>query len=90
MFLKTFVSFQKKFRIFVFFQFHTNVNMCFHLNMSRLFQEINMFFFFEIKLVSDKFFSQFKDLIPTCLVELMFIHTNCFQNFSELKLGVAD
>jgi hypothetical protein len=45
-------------------------------------------FFFEIKLLSNKNYplnTKFKDLIPTCLVDLMFIHPNCFQNFDELE-----
>jgi hypothetical protein len=58
-----FVSFQKQNWIFVSFQFHTHIisykckHVLFHLNMLRLFQEINMFFFFEIKVVSNKNFS---------------------------------
>jgi hypothetical protein len=60
--------------------------------MLRLFQKINILFFFEIKLVSNKnsFEYLFKDLNPTCLVDLMFIHPNCFQNCNELKTGVTN
>jgi hypothetical protein len=62
---KSLYFFQCLFGIFVFFQKNNN-NLCvfpilykckyvlFHLNMLRLFQEINMFFFFEIKLVFNK------------------------------------
>ncbi len=59
----------------------------FHLNMLKLFQQINMFFFYNVKLVSNKNFSfkYLKDLISTCLANLMFIQPNCFQNFNELK-----
>jgi len=35
-----FLYFSMSFGIFVSFQFHTNVNVLFHLNMLRLFQEI--------------------------------------------------
>jgi hypothetical protein len=48
-----FLYFSMSFGIFVSFQFHSNVNVLFHLNMLRLFQEI-IIFFFEIKLVSNK------------------------------------
>jgi hypothetical protein len=52
-----------------------------------------MFFFFEIKLIFNKNFS-LKYLIqgfnPHLFSWLMFIHPNCFQNFNELKIGVAD
>jgi hypothetical protein len=61
--------------------------------MLRFFQDINMFFFFEIKIVSNKNFSLkylIQGLIPTCLADLMFIHPNCFQNSNKLKIGVAD
>jgi hypothetical protein len=34
--------------------------------------------------------TKFKDLILTSLANLMFIHPSCFQNFNELKTGVAD
>jgi hypothetical protein len=43
-----FVTFQKKLNLCVSFQFHIDVNML------RLFQEINMFFFFEIKPIFKK------------------------------------
>jgi hypothetical protein len=51
-----FLYFSMSFGIFVSFQFHTNVNVLFHLNMLRLFQEIKKKIF-EIKLVSNKNFS---------------------------------
>jgi len=56
----------------------------FHLNMLRLFQNINILFCFEIKLVFKKNF------FPTCFADLMFIHPNCFQNFNELKASMND
>jgi hypothetical protein len=60
-----FVSFQKKFTSLCLSNFIHMFNVIsykckyvlFHLNMLRLFQQINMLFFFEIKLVSNKFFS---------------------------------
>jgi hypothetical protein len=94
--IEIFVSFQKKKRIFVSFQFHTHISsykckyVLFHLNMLKLFQEINMFFFFEIKVVSNKKFSH-KYLIqgfnPHSLSWFNVYPPYYFQNFDELKKG---
>jgi len=93
MFFGIFVSFKKKIESLCLFNF-MHMFTCdfiqykyvlFHLNMLRLFQDINiLIFFFEIKLVFKKNF------FPTCLANLMFIHPNCFQNFNELKTRATD
>ncbi len=63
--LESLCPFKKKLNLCVFPISYTCLNVIsykckyalFHLNMLRLFQEINMFFFFEIKLVYNKNFS---------------------------------
>ncbi len=66
----------------------------FHLNMLILFQKINMFSLFlklnQFPIKKIPLNTLFKDLIPTCLVNLMFVHPNCFQIFNELKTWVVD
>ncbi len=76
------------------FQFHTNVNMCHFIWICQYyFKRLTCFFLLRLNYFPINFFplnTQFKDLIPTCLIDLMFIHPNCFQTFNELKIGVAD
>ncbi len=52
-----FMSFQFVFGIFVSFQFHTNVNMCYFIWICWDYFKKLTFFFFEMKLLSNKKFS---------------------------------
>ncbi len=67
--MKSLYPFKKQLNLCVFPISYKYKYVLFHLNMLKLFQEINMFFSFEIKLVSNKNFSLkylIQDLISTC------------------------
>jgi len=94
------IKIYKKESFFIFFNVFWNLcvfpisykckYVLFHLNMLKLFQKINIFFSFEIKLVSNKNFS-LKYLIQGFNPHLlMSIHPNCFQSFNELKIKVVN
>jgi len=91
-----FVSFQKQIIFFLSFPIsYTSLHVIsynckyvlFHLNMLRLFQEINMFFSLKLNqfLIKNSLENLIPTFNPTCLIDLMFIHPNCFQIFNELK-----